>query len=64
MARLGHVSSRVAIPVPLGHLVGLDHVEDPTQLVHPVGSSDVTGAQAGDTAGLVLLGAVACLSLS
>jgi hypothetical protein len=48
----------------LGHLVGLDHVEDPTQLVHPVGSSDVTGAQAGDAAGLVLLGAVACLSLS
>jgi hypothetical protein len=42
----------------LGHLVGLDHVDDAGQLMHP--TTTVTGFQAGDLAGLALLGQGAC----
>lgn len=42
-----------------GHLVGLGHVDDPTQLMHPVNQGQ--GAfQAGDLAGLAALGRGPC----
>lgn len=43
----------------LGHLAGLDHVDDPSQLMNPV-TSDVRTFQAGDLTGLALLGRGAC----
>ncbi|MBO9554381.1 matrixin family metalloprotease [Cellulomonas sp.] len=44
----------------LGHLVGLAHVDDPTQLMYPTTNMAVTSFAAGDRAGLALLGAGAC----
>jgi hypothetical protein len=43
----------------LGHLAGLDHVDDPGQLMNPV-TSDVRTFQAGDRTGLARLGRGAC----
>lgn len=43
----------------LGHLVGLDHIDDPTQLMNPV-TRDVETFQAGDLTGLAALGAGEC----
>lgn len=42
----------------LAHVVGLDHVDDPTQLMYPV--AGVTTFQAGDLTGLAALGDGAC----
>ncbi|HEY0215184.1 MAG TPA: matrixin family metalloprotease [Cellulomonas sp.] len=42
----------------LGHLVGLDHVADPAQLMYP--TTTVQTFQPGDLAGLALLGRGAC----
>ncbi|GIG21017.1 hypothetical protein Cch01nite_17410 [Cellulomonas chitinilytica] len=44
----------------LGHLVGLAHVDDPTQLMYPRTNLAVTSFAAGDRAGLALLGAGSC----
>jgi hypothetical protein len=44
----------------LGHLVGLDHVEDKTQVMHA--TSDTTGLGTGDRAGLAAVGAGECHS--
>ncbi|WP_456817330.1 matrixin family metalloprotease [Cellulomonas sp. URHB0016] len=55
--------SGVAIGVlthELGHLVGLAHVDDATQLMYPRTSANVTTFGAGDRAGLALLGSGAC----
>ncbi len=43
----------------LGHVAGLGHVDDPTQLMHPSAMGRVTYAD-GDLAGLALLGAGTC----
>jgi hypothetical protein len=43
----------------LGHLVGLDHVDDPRQLMNPV-TSDVRTFQGGDRTGLAILGRGEC----
>ena len=43
----------------LGHMVGLGHVDDPTQLMNPEGTT-VQGFQDGDLAGLRALGSGAC----
>jgi len=43
----------------LGHVVGLDHVGDRDQMMHP-SSSDVLTFQEGDLAGLAQLGEGAC----
>jgi Matrixin len=43
-----------------GHVVGLDHVNDPTQLMNPRASDVVTTLQQGDLAGLAELGTGAC----
>jgi hypothetical protein len=44
----------------LGHLVGLDHVDDPTQLMYPSTKLAVPGFAAGDLAGLAALGTGEC----
>jgi hypothetical protein len=44
----------------LGHLVGLDHVKDPAQVMHA--TSDTVGLADGDRAGLAAVGAGACHS--
>ena len=46
-----------------GHLVGLDHVDDPTQLMHPETVHGVTDFAAGDLAGLARLGRGPCAPL-
>ena len=42
----------------LAHLVGLDHVEDPTQVMHA--TSETTGLGDGDREGLAIAGAGSC----
>jgi hypothetical protein len=42
----------------LGHLVGLDHVEDPAQVMHA--TSETTGLADGDREGLAIAGAGTC----
>jgi hypothetical protein len=44
----------------LGHLVGLDHVDDPTQLMYPVAQPGRDRLAAGDLAGLALVGQGPC----
>ncbi|CAH0206689.1 hypothetical protein SRABI83_02038 [Arthrobacter sp. Bi83] len=56
----GSAHVRAVIMHELGHVVGLDHVDDPKQLMYPEGS-DITGFADGDRAGLALLGAGACV---
>ena len=58
-------SLRVALYLhEIGHVVGLGHVDDPTQVMYPtLEESDGDGYAAGDRAGLRALGAAAgCLS--
>jgi len=43
----------------LGHLVGLGHVDDPTQLMNPT-AGEVTTFQSGDLTGLAALGNGPC----
>lgn len=45
----------------LGHLVGLGHVNDPSQVMFPRASRTVVGYQAGDLAGLAALGRGTCM---
>ncbi|HKS00587.1 MAG TPA: peptidase [Arthrobacter sp.] len=51
---------RAVIMHELAHVVGLDHVDDPTQLMNPEGTG-VTEFAAGDLAGLAVLGGGACV---
>lgn len=44
----------------LGHLIGLDHVDDDTQLMHPEDSGLLVSFAEGDRAGLYALGQGAC----
>ncbi|QGQ19854.1 peptidase [Cellulomonas sp. JZ18] len=44
----------------VAHVLGLDHVDDATQLMHPRRSHAVTTFQAGDRAGLAALGRGVC----
>jgi hypothetical protein len=46
----------------LGHLVGLSHVNDSTQIMYPRGSTHVLAYQAGDMTGLAALGKGLCTS--
>jgi hypothetical protein len=45
----------------LGHLVGLDHVSDDSQLMSPTLSGDLTDYASGDLEGLAVLGQGQCL---
>ncbi|MFB0835074.1 matrixin family metalloprotease [Arthrobacter halodurans] len=57
---LGREHVRAIIMHELGHVVGLDHVDDPTQLMH-ADANNVTRFGDGDLAGLARLGAGACV---
>jgi Matrixin len=56
----GAADARAVILHELGHLVGLDHVPDATQLMYPE-SNRVLDFAAGDLAGLVQLGRGECV---
>jgi len=56
----GPASVQAVVQHELGHLVGLNHVDDVTQLMNPVGSPDVTDFASGDVQGLALLGQGRC----
>ena len=60
-SREGVEAARAVIQHELGHLVGLDHVEDPTQLMHGDGHPGIVDFAAGDLAGLARLGAGPCV---
>ena len=52
--------ARGTIEHELGHIVGLDHIEDSTQLMNPTDSAGLNSYQIGDLNGLDLLGQGAC----
>jgi hypothetical protein len=56
----GSLLVRAIIMHELAHVLGLDHVDDPTQLMHEENSGQFDFA-AGDRAGLALLGSGACV---
>jgi hypothetical protein len=55
----GYSQARAILVHELGHVLGLDHVADPGELMHPV-SSYRTDLGPGDAQGLALLGQAAC----
>ncbi len=55
----GHAQARAIVVHELAHVLGLDHVDDPTELMHPV-SAARTDLGPGDREGLALLGQAAC----
>lgn len=56
----GADEARAIVLHELGHLVGLDHVEDPTQLMFPRSQPGVVDYAAGDLTGLAALGQGPC----
>jgi Matrixin len=58
----GYARARAVVLHEVGHLVGLGHVDDPSQLMSPVLRSDLTEYAAGDRQGLAQLGQGACLA--
>lgn len=52
---------RAVILHELGHVVGLDHIEDRYQLMHHTGMPGITTFQDGDRAGLARLGTGPCV---
>lgn len=59
--RDGLDGARAVVMHELAHVVGLDHVDDPTQLMNPVSQPGVTDFGAGDVRGLRQLGMGACV---
>ena len=57
----GNQVVRAIVLHELGHLVGLDHVTDASQLMYPQSQSDVTEFGAGDLTGLAALGSGTCV---
>ncbi|HEV7720763.1 MAG TPA: matrixin family metalloprotease [Iamia sp.] len=60
--RGGSDQVRSVILHELAHVVGLGHVEDPTELMYPEGQPGVTTFGPGDRAGLARLGQGPCLA--
>ena len=56
----GPARARGTIEHELGHVVGLDHVQDSTQLMNPSDATGLNSYQAGDLNGLALLGQGEC----
>lgn len=56
----GYSAARAVVLHELGHLVGLDHFEAESELMHPEGRVDVTDFGPGDLTGLAELGAGTC----
>ncbi|MEZ2388561.1 matrixin family metalloprotease [bacterium RCC_150] len=59
-AELGTEQVRAVIEHELGHVVGLDHVNDPSQIMNPSETPGVVSFGAGDLTGLSLLGQGKC----
>jgi hypothetical protein len=57
----GDDAARAIIMHELGHLIGLDHVDDPTQLMYAQASHDILTFADGDLTGLSLLGQGECV---
>lgn len=55
----GYAQARAIVVHELAHVVGLDHVEDPGELMYPE-TAALTVLGPGDLAGLALLGQIAC----
>ncbi len=58
--RGGRAEVRSVVLHEIGHLLGLDHVDDTSQIMHEYSSPEVTTYQAGDLAGLEALGTGRC----
>ncbi|WP_345770679.1 matrixin family metalloprotease [Blastococcus saxobsidens] len=57
----GYPIARAIVLHEIGHLVGLDHVDDPAQLMFPTASGGILDFSAGDLTGLSALGAGTCV---
>ncbi|NTW39929.1 MAG: matrixin family metalloprotease, partial [Cellulomonadaceae bacterium] len=55
----GYAEARAIVVHELAHVLGLDHVQDPGELMNPT-TSTRTDLGPGDLAGLALVGQVAC----
>jgi hypothetical protein len=60
--RGGYSQARAVVIHELGHLVGLDHVSDDSQLMSPTLSENLTDFANGDLEGLAALGRGPCLA--
>lgn len=60
IVREGRAQARATIEHELAHIVGLDHVQNPSQLMNPTGVPGVSTYQAGDLNGLAVLGQGEC----
>jgi hypothetical protein len=59
--RHGTAIAQAIVMHELGHLVGLDHVQDDHQLMYPTSRGDVLDFAAGDLTGLAALGTGRCV---
>ena len=59
LVQMPYAAARAVVMHELAHVVGLDHVDDPAQLMHEQGQA--TEFQPGDRAGLARLGAGPCI---